>query len=316
MTELLQRIRSARAARGRRFLSPDAARRAPGRPTGPSARARRVTAPAASTAVVWPCGPVLDQGQAPMCAGFASAAMVLAALDRDATTTDGNALGVYSYTWQITQAFRHFAAHPGADYATVFALEHDLATGYTSAADIDELAAVVSTIGPVGIGVQWYRSMHVPRHGNLTVTPDDGQSYHFTVLRGFDPAHDFTTPTPRLRPVRLTRAQRRRVRRIKDRGRRRRLARELRAQRRAARAARRPVPARDVAPAFLIRNSWGTSWGEHGDAWIRATDLDLLLRGTTGDFAGHNGYCTGWRPTAPTAAALLTEVNQTQQATR
>lgn len=152
---------------------------------------------------------------------------------------------------------------------------HGLAGSYGSAETMEDLAAVLTTTGPVEICIPWHATMRRPRNGLLTVDTATDHGWHFVALIGYDPALHFN-PMPR--------KQRRRTRQ--------RLRKHDMGEREAA-LRDKIRPRRE--PAFLIRNSWGEDWADGGDAWIRASDLETLLT-RTGPMAGANSYAYDWRP--------------------
>jgi hypothetical protein len=279
------RIWGAVENRRRRFLTAD---EVAARVGGPAPAARGATATPATPigrapdtggldgpGRVLPVGPVTDQGNTPACGGYAVANAVLCRAQIDGTqipAAQASAYGMQVYRWCISGY--DWSKYPGLSYLPTYALSHGVATAGAAAATIGEVADAIRAGSPVDISVRWYTSMSAAPRGRMTVRPDTNrESFHAVCVVGYDPAVDF-----QYLPIEK---RRKAIARRKKRG--------------------KPIPdylRPDLHPAFLIRNSWGTSWGDGGVAWIKATDLEaLLVRGARdGDEIGNAFYALDWSP--------------------
>jgi hypothetical protein len=210
---------------------------------------------------IWTAGPVLNQKNLGACAAFATTAELIAEPQGQLTVDPklANAYGV-----NLFQRARVLSGWPplptkgsGNRASHVFRnMEADMAraliTNYRFYRQIDgsleEALHDVVNNGPAVVTLMWYRSFEQTRRNGLMVCDTNGsdRGYHALCLLGFDPAKSL--------PVYSKKTGRR-------------------------------TGWTKSTPMVLIRNSWGTSWGERpnkslkrtGNGWLKVSDLQRLF---------------------------------------
>lgn len=137
---------------------------------------------------IWKPGPALDQDW-DACVAFAWAGLFMAAPTGDvhATAEQGRALA-----FRINVAALNIAndGYNAAELGGEWAKRRGLIDDYAAATDVDDLAATVTTIGPVVFTCDWYLpSMGGTRgDGSIAVRPNDNPVMHCVFIHGYDPA--------------------------------------------------------------------------------------------------------------------------------
>lgn len=134
----------------------------------------------------WRCDPRLDQGSFPRCVGYAWTADDAAAPIRR-RVTDGLAVEWYDVAQRNDQwpgeNYPGSSTLGGAKAGVILGKFHE----YRWCFGIDDLVAVVTGLGPVVVGTNWYRGMFTPEgrraHVRLTGPIDGG---HEWLVRGVD----------------------------------------------------------------------------------------------------------------------------------
>lgn len=139
----------------------------------------------------WRCHEVLDQGTEGSCAGFAVAHDLIA---RPITIDVDAAFARETLYWEAQRhdGFRG-GAYPGASHfnegtSILAVMKVAKKLGYYSeyrwAFGIRDVLRSISDIGPVVLGLPWYRSMSEPRYGRITEATGGLVGRHAILARG------------------------------------------------------------------------------------------------------------------------------------
>lgn len=189
---------------------------------------------------IWPAAKVaLDQKNTGYCFGFAWASVLTCTNmgDRDVTKTQGFKFGSALYHETVRRLNSGIKTHSGITAIGDWAKEFGYIEEYRWATTMDELRDGVITLGPAAMAVPWGSENMAFGSDNRLAVKRRLSSW--VASSGHALCIRGYDPKKSLKKVENVKAY--------------------------------------TGPAFMLRNSWGPKWAQHGDCWISQPDLEYLM---------------------------------------